>query len=36
VQVPNPHIATINIIIKKNAAARPVRVVNALIADNGL
>lgn len=35
-QVENPNIATINIIIKKNAAAQPLRVVNALIANNGL
>ncbi len=35
-QIPNPNIATINIIIKKNAARQPLRVVNALIANNGL
>lgn len=35
-QVVNPNIATINIIIRKNSGKEPLRVVNALIANNGL
>lgn len=35
-QITNPNIATINIIFKKNARVQPLRVFNALIADNGL
>jgi uncharacterized protein (TIGR02598 family) len=35
-QIANPNIATLNIIIKKNTSVPPVRVVNVLIADNGL
>ena len=35
-QVANPNIATINILIKKNAGTETLRVVNALIANNGL
>ena len=36
VQIPNPQIATINIIIKKNEGTEILRTVNALIANNGL
>ena len=36
VQIPNPQIATINIIIKKNEGTETLRTVNALIANNGL
>ena len=35
-QIVNPNIATINIIIKKNAGTATLRTVNALIANNGL